>query len=177
MSPPVHLEKVFGWLLPRACREHVLGDLHERYESPRQYVIEGLSVLAPVIGSRIRRTTDGNVLLMEIFALYASFVAAALCLRQKEFLYEHAGFARVAIPTAIATMGLLFSNAYSRRPRPLMASTSSLALAFFGQAAIFGLYPASAVPFNVMLVGSCMSILFVSALRMLFPPITGQKVG
>ena len=177
MPPPVYLEYVFGWLLPPACREHVLGDLHERYESPRRYVIEGLSVLPPVIVSRIRRTTDGHVLLMEIFALYASFVAAALCLGQKDFLYEHAGFGHVAIPTTIATIGLLFSNAYSRRSRPLIASTSSLALAFFGQAAIFNSYPASAVPFNVMSVGSCMSILFVSTLRMLFPPITGQKVG
>jgi hypothetical protein len=48
----------------------VLGDLHEKCKSPRQYFIEAAGVLGPVIVSRIRRTTDFQVFLMETFAVY-----------------------------------------------------------------------------------------------------------
>lgn len=33
------LEKVFEMLLPSACREHVLGDLHETRKTPQQYLM------------------------------------------------------------------------------------------------------------------------------------------
>ena len=55
--PPALAEAVVRALVPPASREHVLGDLHERYTSPRHYVLDALSTLPFVVASRIRRTT------------------------------------------------------------------------------------------------------------------------
>jgi hypothetical protein len=34
------MEALVGLLTPPACRDHVLGDLHERYSSPAQYLVD-----------------------------------------------------------------------------------------------------------------------------------------
>ena len=44
-------------LVPPASREHVLGDLLERYVSPRRYLLDALRTLPYIIASRLRRTT------------------------------------------------------------------------------------------------------------------------
>ncbi|HEY3939474.1 MAG TPA: hypothetical protein VGL97_18730 [Bryobacteraceae bacterium] len=173
-------EKLFRLLLPPASREHVLGDLHEKCKSPRAYLADAISVLGPVIIGRIRRTTDVQVFLMETVVVYASFSAAAWYLGEKAFLYEHSGFARLAIPVTLTAIGLLAANAYAdpRKPRslfkPLRQIGGSLAVAFLGQAILFDTRPDFAVPFGVMLWGSCTSLVLVSTLRMLFPPIDGR---
>ena len=175
------LENLFRLLLPPASREHVLGDLHEKYNSPRQYVMDAISVLGPVIVSRIRRTTDFQVFLMEIFAVYMSFSAAAWWLGETAFLYDHIGFARLAIPTTVTVVGLLMCNAYadpekaSPLLRPILESAGSISVAFLGQAVIFDTRPSFAVPFAIMLFGSCMSFVLVSTLRVLFPPILSNR--
>ncbi len=175
------LETLFGLLLPSACREHVLGDLHEKCRSPREYLVEALSVLGPVIVSRIRRTADLQVFLMETFAVYLSFTLAAWWLGQRAFLFDHNGFARLAIPTTVTVVGLLLSNAYAnpKKPRswkePILESARSLSLGLFGQAAIFDSRPSFAVPFGIMAYGSCLSLVLVSSMRMLFPPILDKR--
>ncbi len=175
MPVPHWIESVVRRLLPPACREHVLGDLHERNKSPLRYVTDFLSVLGPVITSRIRRTTDFEVFLMEAFAVYLSYSVAAWYLGQHGFLYGGLGFARLTIPTTLAAVGLLISNAYSdlekQSPaKAMMQAGGSLALAFLGQAVLFDTVRGLAVPFAVMLFGSCTAFFLVSALRMLFPP-------
>ena len=169
-----HLEILFRLLLPPASREHVLGDLHEKCKSPWRYFVEAVSVLGPVIVSRIRRTTDLQVFLMEAMAVYLSFSAAALWLGQKAFLYDQAGFLRLAISTAVTVAGLLLCNAYSDPGKqfslikPILQSAGSLALSFLGQAAIFDTCASLAVPFGIMLYCGCISFVLVSTLRMLF---------
>ncbi len=54
-SPPKLLETIAGLLLPRAVREQVLGDLHERYSSPLQYTLEVICTVPWVMASRIWR--------------------------------------------------------------------------------------------------------------------------
>jgi hypothetical protein len=171
------LEKLFGFLLPPASREHVLGDLHERCKSRREYLSDAISVLGPVIIGRIRRTTDFQVFLMETFSVYLSFAAAAWWLGQKSFLYEHSGFVRLVVPTTVTVIGLLLCNAYadprkqSSLIRPVLESAGSAALAFAGQTVLFDMGAEFTVPFGVMLYGSCVGVALVSTLRMLFPPI------
>jgi hypothetical protein len=171
------LERLFRLLLPPASREHVLGDLHEKCKSPRQYLSDAISVLGPVIIGRIRRTTDFQVCLIEIFVVYLSFSAAAWWIGQSAFLYDHSGFARLVIPTTVIVIGLLLCNAYAdpeKHPsliRPVLQTAGSIALAFFGQAVIFDTSPNFVVPLAVMLYGSCTSFVLVSTLRMIFPPI------
>ena len=174
MSSLQWLENLFGVLLPPACREHVLGDLRERCSSPRQYLVDAASVLAPVVISRIWRTTDFQVFVMEIMALYASFLAAAWWLGQRGFLYDH-GFALLAMPTLVAAVGLLISNAYAdpnkrSSKKPILQSAGSIALALLGQGVLFETRPSWTVPFEILLYGSLIGFVLVSTLRMLFPP-------
>ncbi len=77
MPAPKLLESVLRFLLPPASREHVLGDLQERYKSLKSYLIDALSVIPPVIVSRIRRTTDLQAFLIEAFTVYCSFTMTA----------------------------------------------------------------------------------------------------
>lgn len=173
MSPPKYLEKLFRLLLPPASREHVLGDLQERYQSPKSYLIDAFSVLGPVIVSRIRRTTDFQVFLMEACAVYFSFAAAAWCLGEQRFLYGNAGFIRLLMPTTVALAALLLCNAYSdpgRRSfsKPVLQSAGSISLAVFGQTVLFNIQPNFAVPLRVMLYGGIAGFCLASTLRMLF---------
>ena len=164
-----------------ASREHVLGDLHEKCKSPRQYLIDATSVLGPVIISRIRRTTDVQVFFMEVIAVYLSFSAAAWWLDQKGLLFDHAGFACFAMPTTVTAIGLLMCNAYADPEkevsvrRSMLQSVGCLALAFFGQAVIFDACRSFSVPFGVMLYGSCVSVVLICTLRMLFPPVLSSR--
>ncbi len=179
MPAPKYLEKPLGWLLPPACREHVLGDLQERYKSPKSYLVDALPVLPPVIVSRIRRTTDFQGFLIQTFSVYLSFTTTAWYLARQGFLYEHAGFARLAVPTIVAGVALLFCNAYSDPERrylskPILQGAGSISLAFLLQAVIFDTQGSFAVPFWIMLYGSFSSVLLLSTLRMLFPPVLNR---
>ena len=78
-GPSKVAETIAGFLLPSACREEILGDMHEHYRSGLGYFIEALQVIPFVIYSRICRTTDGVVALMEAASMYTAFVVAAKC--------------------------------------------------------------------------------------------------
>jgi hypothetical protein len=70
-------EAVVSVLVPPACREEVVGDLHERFKSPLQYAADALHTVPLVIISRMRRTADPQILVVQAFALYMSFLGAA----------------------------------------------------------------------------------------------------
>jgi hypothetical protein len=61
--PPEKIARLVRALVPPVSREHVLGDLQERYRSPRGYLADALQALPFVIASRLRRTTHPLVLL------------------------------------------------------------------------------------------------------------------
>ncbi len=175
MLAPRFLENLLHLLLPPDSREHVLGDLQERCTSTKSYLVDALSVLGPVIISRIRRTTDFQVFLMEALTIYLSLTTAAWYLGERAFLYHHGGFIRLALPTTVAVIALLFCNAYSDLAKPslhkaVLQSAGSLALAFLGQAFLFDTHPGLAVPFPVMLYGSLLGCALIAPLRILFPP-------
>jgi hypothetical protein len=117
---------------------------------------------------------------MEAVSVYLSFSAAAWWLGQQAFLYEQGGFARLAIPTMVTAAGLLMCNAYAdpTRPygsKPALQSAVSLAVAFLGQAVLFDTFSRFAIPFGILVYGSCTGFVLVSTLRLLFPPIqSGQ---
>src|SRR5262245_33562935 len=72
--PPEIIERIVAWLIPPMSREHVLGDLSERYTSPRQYVLDAMRTLPFVIASRVRRTFNpGYVGMFAILFLGWSF--------------------------------------------------------------------------------------------------------
>jgi hypothetical protein len=173
-APSKTAETVLGILLPPSCREQVLGDLHERYTGPHQYLVDALSAVPCVIVSRIRRTTDPQVLLMEAFALYLSFVGVARITGQNSFLYEPRGLLRLAIPVAVTLFALVLADAYAdpakRSPiKPMLQTAFCIGLAFLSQATFWATDPELAVPLRIMLYGAGISLVLVSALRVFFP--------
>jgi hypothetical protein len=179
--PSKAVEAVVALLLPPACREEVLGDLHERYGSPRQYGVDVLRTLPLVLVSRIRRTADPQVLLMQAFGLYLSFLGAAW-FKDGALLREQWGLVRLAIPAAMALLGVMLADAYAK-PGALSAlkrvqgPVLGLGLAFLSQGALSASSPDLAVPSWIMFYGGAMSLLLACAVRMLFPPVTNQLQG
>lgn len=54
-------EAIIGACLPPACREEVLGDLHERYQSSTQYLLDAFHTIPLVLASQVLRTTRRHV--------------------------------------------------------------------------------------------------------------------
>ncbi|MFI5382271.1 MAG: hypothetical protein ACHRHE_23495 [Tepidisphaerales bacterium] len=134
-----------------------------------------------VIVSRIRRTADPQVLLMQAFALYASFLGAAW-LEDRAFLSKQWGLLRLAIPAGMAMLGLILEDAYAkpgRRP-PLNLARGpvlGLGLALASQGMFRISNPDLAVPSWIAFYGCAAGLLLSSAVRILFPPATDQLQG
>jgi hypothetical protein len=181
-GPSRTAETLLGLLIPPACREEVLGDLHERYTGPLQYLADACSAVPAVIISRIRRTTDPQVLLLEAFALYLSFVGVAWLFSQGSFLYEPSGLLRLAIPAAVTLLTLVLLDAYAdpskRSPvKPLLQTAAAIGFAFLSQATFWAASPDLTVPLRIMLYAAGMSLVLVSALRVFFAPDENRPRG
>jgi hypothetical protein len=166
-------------LLPPVYREQVLGDLRERYETGVQYFFDAWSVIPCVVWSRIRRTTDPAVLLMEALVLYMSFLATAWYTGPRSFFYDDNGMVRLALPTGVALAAFVLVDAYANPERrwplkPVLQAALAMSVAFLSQASLFQ-DPELSVPFQVMVVGGAMSLLLISAIRMLFSGSEGGR--
>ncbi len=160
------LERLIAWLIPPASREELLGDLRERCGS--RIAGEALRVLPFVVASRIRRTTDLVVFLMQALTLFTSFVLAAVWL-DRPLILEQWSFARLGIPVAVVLATVALADAYAdpkkRSPlRPMLAPVLGMALAF--------LRPA--LPWPVMIWGGMAGTVLVATLRLLFPPLADR---
>jgi len=162
------IEKIIGILIPPACREEVLGDLRERNEGVQLFLYDALRTLPFVIFSRVRRTTDPVVLLMQAFCCYVSFLTAAWFLDPK-LIGDRQGLLRLGIPCAIALVVLALADAYAdpRKKSPLRPFLA-VALAFAAVGIALTIYPV--LPGRLVGIGSGLSIAFLLVLRMMFPP-------
>jgi hypothetical protein len=180
-GPSKAAETIVALLLPPACREEVLGDLHERYRSRLQYAADALSTVPLVILSRIRRTADPRVLLIQAFALYASFLTAAW-FKDAGLLQAQWGLLRLAVPPGMALLGLIVEDAYAtpgHRPplKLLRGPLLGFGLAVGSQAVLRAGRSDLALPSWTMVYGSAMSLLLSSGVRLLFPPVTDRLQG
>jgi hypothetical protein len=166
------IEKSVGIFIPPACREEVLGDLRERNEGAQLFLYDALRTVPFVILSRVRRTTDSVVLLMEAFCCYVSYLAAAWVL-SPAMVAKREGLLRLAIPGVIALVVLMLADAYANpRKKSMLRPVLAVALAF---AAVFAVHLARPLlPKAIMAIGSGMSMLFLLVLRMLFPPLADR---
>lgn len=175
--PPQAVETLVGFLLPPACREEVLGDLHERCRSPRHYLFEALPVVPMVVASRIRRTTDAQVFLMQAFVLGLPFLGAAW-FRDRGLLDSRWGLLRLAVPAAIALMVIVLEDAYAR---PGVRSPLDLLrgpVLGLGAALLWeSLLPGMALPSWILLCGAAAGLLLSCTVRLSFPPLTGRPQG
>jgi hypothetical protein len=190
-APPRALETLVGLFIPPACREVVLGDLHERYilrlRTPRAsggllpYLADVLVTVPLVILSRIRRTTDFQVLLMEAFVLYLSFWGAAKFM-DAAFLGDRFGLLRLAIPAATALLALMLEDAYAMPGRPwpmkaIRAPVFGLGMAVLSQWMLPVDNPELRLPRWILWCGTGTGLLLVAAARMLFPPPADRPQG
>ncbi|MFC5862503.1 hypothetical protein ACFPT7_09400 [Acidicapsa dinghuensis] len=169
-QPPKIAELFVYWLVPPACREEVLGDMRERYHGPAQYLVEAASTVPSVIYSRIRRTTDAVIALMEAVSIFTAYAMAAWWLNRPMLIREY-GFARLAIPSAIFLAAIILADAYSD-PRkhsplkPLLGPTIGFALTY-----VLELNRGWALPLPILAWGGAFSVLIVSTIRLAFPPL------
>jgi hypothetical protein len=180
-APSKSAEAIVAILTPPACREEVLGDLYERYRSPAQYGFEALITIPLVILSRIRRTADPQVLMMQALALYLAFLGAAW-FRDSRLLSQEWGILRLALPPGLVLLALVLDDAYAKPGRRspggmMMGPAIGLGLAFLSQAMLRSRNSPAALPVEVMVYGSAMSFLSSSAIRILFPPVTNRAQG
>jgi len=180
-APPTIVERILGLLIPPACREEVLGDLYERCDSLGKYIREALRVVPMVVFSRIRRTADSQILLMQAVALYLSFLGAAWH-EGKAFLFEDSGLLRLAVPPIWVLFGVMIDDAYSiPGKRSLLKQTRGpvlgLGLACLSQVALSADNAGFGLPLRVMLFGSATGLLISIGLRYLFPPVIDRPAG
>jgi len=163
------IEKLIGVLIPPAAREEVLGDLRERCGDGARLLREAARVIPYVVASRIRRTTDAVVVLMQGLTLYTCFVLAALWMA-RPLLYTDWGFARLAIAPCIVLATVILADAYAdpkKRPplRAMAAPVLGMALAFAAQP----------VPRPLMIWGGLIGTLLVVMMRLAIPPLADRR--
>ena len=99
--PPELMERIVRLLVPPASREHVMGDLSERYRSPRQYLTDALRSLPFVIVSQARRTSN--------FARTA--IGAYTLVLMLNTRTGH-NWLSAALPTLVAVIALVLRDVY-----------------------------------------------------------------
>jgi hypothetical protein len=159
-GPSRWLQKVVGLLIPPACREEVLGDLHERYKGPGQYLADALRTMPLLIWSRIRRTTDLQLLLTEALLFYAAFLSAA-------WYVDRTLIGSAWIPAVVAFIVLLLDDVWTtagKRSRQGVAIAT--ACACFSQAVV--------LPVWINLFTGGISLLLVSAVRIFVAFVVGK---
>jgi hypothetical protein len=166
------IEKLVGILIPPACREEVLGDLRERNDGIQLFIYDALRTIPFVILSRIQRTTDSVVLLMEAFCCYVSFLSVAWGVAPS-LISNREGLLRLAIPGVIALTVLVLADAYANpRKKSVLRPILAVALAFAAVFLVHLIHPL--LPAMLLAVGSGMSMMLLLAMRMLFPPLADR---
>ena len=112
------VEAFVGRLLPPACREHILGDLHERYVSAGGYVHDAVRTIPFVIWGQIRRTSSAPLAIAEVGVVYVAFLSALGTLNPNA-LSDRAAPLRAVIPALAALVAVVLRDAWvGRRQRP-----------------------------------------------------------
>lgn len=171
LTKPSWAEAIAEILIPPACREEVLGDLHERNASAARYLVELLRTLPFVIVSRIRRTSDLRLLALHAIGSYFAFYMAAW--------YEARSW-RLLIPVAAALAALVLEDAYAGRAGtawwvrgPLLA----MAAACVSEAALWTCGSSLALPGAIVIRGGASSLVWTLLIRAAFQPPSKSRRG
>ena len=187
-GPSKFAERFVALFIPSACREEVLGDLHERFVSPPRYLWDAAQTVPQIIFSSIRRTAPPQMIFVQALAFYESFLFSAW-LNGGNLLQDGLGLATLAIPAAVAMFGVLLKDAYAPRGRQSYFRLTQgpffgVGLAMVSQAVLSSGRSSLAIPRFIMLYGCAMSLLASCAVRILFSPgadrmqrATGPAVG
>jgi hypothetical protein len=169
------IEAFIGRLLPPACREHVLGDLHERYISTGQYVHDAVRTIPFVIWGQIRRTSSAPLAIAEVGVVYVAFLSALGTL-SPDVLSDSSAPLRAAIPALAALVAVVLRDAWvGRRQRSSIHLAADAVLGLACAAVPQGLLVSGGSPLalrpNVLLAGCAMSLVLLSGVRISLSPI------
>jgi hypothetical protein len=114
VTPPKFLESLVTLLLPPAVREQVLGDIHERYESPVKYIVDAASVVPAAIFGQLRRAMPIPFRLLEVLIVYSSVFVGGRLLSVLDV--PPPSPSQVAHLTMVALAGLVWHDLYYVRP-------------------------------------------------------------
>jgi len=170
------IEALVGLLIPPACREHVLGDLYERYTSPGQYVADAARTLPFVVCSQVLRTTSTRLLVAEAAALFLAFLTAAAQFALPQ-LSQPSMLRQVTVPALVALVAIVLRDAYTEpqgRPPQAVAVDAGFGIAFalVSQAVLAAIQPNLVLPRLVAIAGGGFGLLLLSAVRMASPPVS-----
>ena len=163
------VEAFVGRLLPPACREHVLGDLHERYKSDSQYVHDAVRTIPFAVWGQIRRTSSASLVIAELGAVYVAFLSA-LAMFEPRALSDNSALLRAGIPAVAALAAVVLRDAWmGRTPRPnahvAADAVLGIACATVPQALLLGVGSPLALPPYVLVAGSATSLALLSGVR------------
>jgi hypothetical protein len=172
---------VAAFFTPPACREEVLGDLHERSRTAPEFCIEAVSAIPLVIFSRVRRTADPQFLPLYAAIPYLCFWAAAW-FEQRSLAETDAGLLRLAVPAAIMLLAVLLEDAYAKPGKrfPMQLVRGPVYAASFVAMSQFVLRAFGApitLPLAIVLYGTAMALFLTSALRLLFSSQSASPQG
>ena len=167
-GPPKVIEVLVWFLLPPACRESVVGDLHERYRSLPQYVWDAVWSVPLVIASRIKRTTDAGLLLLEGLALYLAFVTSGRFADDAQFLHQPKAYVRLAFPVVAALLAVVLLDAYASKQNGLVYGPVAAMVGIWIQLKLTAAHPAWALPPHVLVYATGLGLLLVGSLRIFF---------
>ena len=157
--PPALIDAVVRRLVPPDCREHVVGDLWERYTSPRQYVLDAVRTIPAVVASQIRRTARLSLLAIQALVLAVCYSPGT-----------RAAWWHVAAPTLAGVVALVLRDAYRDRQigalrRAAIDATAAVASTLLVQASI-GAWQPGVLRFRRVLIGTAFSLLMLTLLRL-----------
>jgi hypothetical protein len=157
--PPELIDALVRRLVPPDCREHIIGDLWERYTSPRQYLLDAVRTIPAVLASQIRRTARLSLLTIQ-------GVVLAVCYSPG----PRATWWHVAAPTLAGVVVSMLRDAYRNRQdgalrRAAIDSTAAVATTLLVQASI-GVWQPGVLGLRAVLTGTAFSLLTLTLLRL-----------
>ena len=167
------VEAFIGWLLPPACREHVLGDLYERNVSTSQYVGDAARTIPFAIWGQIRRTSSAPLVAAELGAVYVAFLSALGSFPGA--FGDRSAPLRVGIPALAALAAVVIRDAWvGKRPRPNASHSrrrsAGIACAAVSQTLLAVVGSPLALPSNVLWAGSATGLALLSGVRIALSP-------
>jgi hypothetical protein len=170
-SPPAWLARLAAAVIPPDAREHVIGDLCERYRSPRLFIADVLRTLPFALATRIRRT---SVIGMWPFlaAMMIGFLGAGPGLRV---------WARGFAPTVALLVGYMFRDAYrianpGRRWRQGVLDAAVVAVFVSASQAVVAWLAPSLVMTRAGALGCVVILAILTALRAMNPARNGASI-
>ncbi len=159
-GPPRSIEAVIEFLTPPACRVELLGDLCEWYVSTPQYLMLACIHLPLKIFKHIRRSFNRMLFAAEVSALILAFGSAS-------------PVASLLVLTAVVLAVLTLCDAYCHPSEgtPKEAAVDAIAAAVvvvLSQAVLRIAAPQLALPAAVLVRGGAISLVMISAFRLLF---------